>query len=184
LQNYVRDALLKNNHKPDAAEQDTVADVVTSIEYFFEALSEGRPGVEQSLNAGDEAADKLEKITQSYNDGEGLSIEDSLDEIVPSDDKPDDEPVHEIEATEIVSGEEADEIASIDEPVSEIVKDAATVGTTAKNAVAGIPETQGVEQYAILADDADEEIVEIFIEEAIEVLGEVTYLFTAMESKS
>lgn len=173
LQNYVHDALLKNNHKPDVAEQDTVADVVTSIEYFFEALSEGRPGVEQGLNAGDEAADKLEKITQSYNDGEALSIAENLDEIVASGDEP--EP--EVEAVEIVSGEEADEIASIDEPVSETVKDAAMVGTTAENTVAGVAQSQKVEQYAILADDADEEIVEIFIEEAIEVLGELhTYL--------
>jgi chemosensory pili system protein ChpA (sensor histidine kinase/response regulator) len=66
LQNYVRVALLGHNHKAEAAEQDTVADVVTSIEYFFEALAEGRPGVEQGLNAGDVAANKLVEITESY----------------------------------------------------------------------------------------------------------------------
>jgi len=68
LQKYIRVALLNNNHHPDEKEQDTVADVVTSIEYFFEALSEGRPGVEQGLNAGDTAADILVGITRTYDD--------------------------------------------------------------------------------------------------------------------
>ena len=68
LPRSIRIALLNNDHKPDTKEQDTVADVVTSIEYFFEALSEGRPGVEQGLNAGDEAADILVAITESYGD--------------------------------------------------------------------------------------------------------------------
>ncbi|NOQ87891.1 MAG: hypothetical protein GQ550_03120, partial [Gammaproteobacteria bacterium] len=147
LQKYIRVALLNNNHRPDEKEQDTVADVVTSIEYFFEALSEGRPGVEQSLNAGDAAADILVAITQSYGD----SVVDAV------------EPASEaaVEATAKDSAEET---------VEEKVK---------LEAVAARPvvSPQDIAEYSILADDADEEIVEIFIEEAIEVLGELhTYL--------
>ena len=138
LQNFIRVALLNNNHQVTDDEQNSVADVVTSIEYFFEALSEGRPGVEQGLNAGDAAAQKLDEIVGSYGDSvQSAAAEDAVEEDVsPEDD--------EVEHHEI------------------------------KTAAAPMPlAQQTVEQYIILADDADEEIVEIFIEEAIEVLGEL-----------
>jgi len=165
LQKYIRVALLNNNHKPDAKEQDTVADVVTSIEYFFEALSEGRPGVEQGLNAGDEAADILVKITESYGDSTEIEAESEAAEEAVAEDLAIDEVVVEQAEAEIeveVEVEAEPEIASEPE-------------------VSGISKTveapEDVAEYAILADDADEEIVEIFIEEAVEVLGELhTYL--------
>ena len=66
LMTYVRVALQQNHHIPDADEQDTVADVVTAIEYYLEAVAEGRPGVEVSIHAGDVAAEKLMVIASSY----------------------------------------------------------------------------------------------------------------------
>ena len=148
LQTYIRVALLNNDHQPDSDEQDTVADVVTSIEYFFEALSEGRPGVEQGLNAGDAAASKLDMIVQSYG---GL--------------------------TEDVSDTDKSEPAAPDDIT---IEDGMQVDTeeTKKKVVEPVAPIQIIEetdatQYTILADDADEEIVEIFIEEAVEVLGEL-----------
>jgi len=147
LQQYIRVALLSNNHHPDEKEQDTIADVVTSIEYFFEALSEGRPGVEQGLNAGDAAADLLVAITQSYGDSvavEAIPVSESA-----------------IEVTADVTAEDAED-------------DTKKKEDEAKKPV--IPPLD-IGEYSILADDADEEIVEIFIEEAVEVLGELhTYL--------
>ena len=56
LENYVQIALLENKHSAGADEQDTIADIVTSIEYYLEALSEGRPGIEHGLDTGDQAA--------------------------------------------------------------------------------------------------------------------------------
>ncbi len=151
LQNYIRTALLNNNHKAGEEEQDTVADVVTSIEYFFEALSEGRPGVEQGLNAGDKAAAKLEEITLSYGDS-------VIDSAIEADDKS-------------TASDDVEESASVD--VAEQQEKTTPIVSRPTAAIT----TQEVEQYAILADDADEEIVEIFIEEAVEVLGELhTYL--------
>jgi len=184
LQAYIRTALLNNNHQPDLEEQDTVADVVTSIEYFFEALSEGRPGVEQGLNAGDEAADKLVEITQRYGDSgaekaaaepvaEEAAIEAAAVEEVVVFEEPalePSEPVGEqaeeisIEAAEEAEATPADETSADEAPASEAVEEVQ-------------PAISEEEQYNILADDADEEIVEIFIEEAIEVLEELhTYL--------
>ena len=144
LQDFIRVALLNNNHQLDDNEQDTVADVVTSIEYFLEALSEGRPGVEQGLNAGDEAAAKLEKITRSYGDSvQQTSVEDM----------------------EAVSDEDMSETANKKKQKISQGKEKAVV------AEAVAPDDTG--QYAILSEDADEEIVEIFIEEAVEVLAEL-----------
>jgi len=144
LQDYVRVALLNNNHKVDEKEQDTIADVVTSIEYFLEALAEGRPGIEQGLNAGDDAAEILTEITKRF---ENITIdaeENGSEEVVTI-------------SNEAVSTEDALKGIAVSESVPE------TQSTV----------TFDAEQYAILADEADEEIVEIFIEEAIEVLGEL-----------
>jgi len=161
LQKYIRVALLNNNHKPDAEEQDTVADVVTSIEYFFEALSEGRPGVEQGLNAGDEAAEKLVKVTESYG---------GSDDMEP-------QPESELDIAEVPVEE-----ITIDEPAVEVAEESSTeappsIEPEIVEAAKTIEAPHEASEYAILADDADEEIVEIFIEEAVEVLGELhTYL--------
>jgi chemosensory pili system protein ChpA (sensor histidine kinase/response regulator) len=158
LQKYIRIALLNNNHKPDGKEQDTVADVVTSIEYFFEALSEGRPGVEQGLNAGDAAADILTAITESFDDSVAGSAAETVSE--------------EAEEDKVELSEEKVELSEETAEVEEQQK------VTEKIVVArAVEPPQDFGEYAILADDADEEIVEIFIEEAIEVLGELhTYL--------
>ncbi len=159
LQRYIRVALLDNNRHPDEKEQDTVADVVTSIEYFFEALSEGRPGVEQGLNAGDTAADILVGITESYGDTVAEVAEEDLSETEAAS-----EDIVEAEASEAEAAEEAEK--NEEENVS-------TEAVVTRPVVA----LQDIEEYSILADDADEEIVEIFIEEAVEVLGELhTYL--------
>ncbi len=142
LQTYIRIALLNNHHQPDAQEQDIVADVVTSIEYFFEALSEGRPGVEQGLNAGDKAAEKLEAIYSRFED-----IEPDVD-------------------THKTDEKEAETLDDVVVKDTEIKKNDVNTPTPVVEEIDAL-------QYAILADDADEEIVEIFIEEAIEVLGEL-----------
>ena len=157
LQDYIRVALLNNRHKPDANEQDTVADVVTSIEYFFEALSEGRPGVEQGLNAGNKAAEILQAITENYGDNKVEAAEDA---------ESGSQGESEIEVVE----EEAEEIGIDLEDVS-LQADESDSNTSV--AIPAMPGAADISEYAILGEDADEEIVEIFIEEAIEVLGEL-----------
>ena len=141
LQSYIRIALLNNNHQPDDNEQDVVADVVTSIEYFFEALSEGRPGVEQGLNTGEAAAVKLEAVYNTFSD------------TVP-------------DVGALNAGEETD-YSAVEEIELKKSDEQKPVEPTP------LTEEKDTSQHAILADDADEEIVEIFIEEAVEVLGEL-----------
>ncbi len=159
LQQYIRVALLQNNRQPDEQEQDTVADVVTSIEYFFEALSEGRPGVEQGLNAGDQAANILQDISESY----GAPAEAADEEIIVTE-----ETVAEEETEEVVDKDIAESSQDEELDISE------TFVIEENDAVMkSVERPQEVNEYAILSDDADEEIVEIFIEEAVEVLGEL-----------
>jgi chemosensory pili system protein ChpA (sensor histidine kinase/response regulator) len=99
--------------------------------------------VEQGLNAGDAAADKLEDVCDLYGDVEQVDNNEA----------------------------ESDNVA----PEKIVVEDVELKESEMTEAVATVPliEEKSIEQYTILSDDADEEIVEIFIEEAVEVLGEL-----------
>jgi chemosensory pili system protein ChpA (sensor histidine kinase/response regulator) len=206
LQDYIRVALKAGDHQPDAAEQDTVADIVTSIEYFFEALSEGRPGVEQGLTAGESAAATLTAVTDSYGGAASVADEAETPEqaSAPSTEQaPDVEgEAIELDVTEQLTDQDdlaADDLAADDQAANDqatsdqATSDQAASDQAANDQAANEPGDEqadhAVEQhavvsnltgvsvdvgeYAILADDADEEIVEIFIEEAVEVLGEL-----------
>ncbi len=226
LQEYIQVALIDNNRQASADEQDTIADVVTSIEYYFEALSEGRPGVEHGLNAGDKSAAKLEKITVSYTGANLSEVEDdaikNLHDEIPEIDSVDtdienislanidsitdletdaepeagvqtvnedfnndnvlddlafnsSESLPETEdVTESLEEIEALSIAeNITETTQEVAPDSTLEATKQLSGAVNKEAIEEIEKYEILADDADEEIVEIFIEEAIEVLEEL-----------
>ena len=151
LMSYVSIALRGHHRKPEAEEQDTLADVVTSVEYYLEAVSEGRPGVDIGLQAGEQAAGKLLEINRQYEGVEPISGPGSKEE--------------EIKAAEELDG------STLNYPSSDVDSG----GDTSKTIKVAVPTaaaaaTSQQEQYEILGEDADEEIVEIFIEEAVEVL--------------
>jgi len=148
LKDYVRIALHDNQRKPDISEQDSVADVVISIEYYLEALSEGRPGVEQGLDTGDKASQILVDIYNIYTDQADTN---------------------ETEEQVVATGSEDSDAFSNPESPSSIEEE---VVVSAQHDDPS-QEDQAEQQYEILGDNADEEIVEIFIEEAVEVLGEM-----------
>lgn len=163
LQRFIHIALLDNDHQVSGDEQDAVADVVTAIEYFFEALSEGRPGVEQGLETGEKAMRKLEDIINLYcleeQENTALTGERGLEQLSQKD-----------SATE-TGGATVEEITTELDAV-QLQQDQAEQGEVDATEPK-ITESQDVAQYSILADDADEEIVEIFIEEAVEILAEL-----------
>ncbi len=152
LMSYVRIALRDNMHRPAAQEQDTVADIVTAIEYYLEAVAEGRPGVEAGLRTGERAAEQLMQIVAQFPQHAKTqtphkpAVSDAL--------------------TARVSGSEYIDIKSV-AAVPDIEF------TAAARKLDKSVGTRRAEEYAILADDADQEIVEIFIEEALEVLDEL-----------
>lgn len=154
LQEYVHTALQIHHRQPGPDEQDTLADLVTSIEYYFEALSEGRPGVEQGLQAGARALVNLTEVVKQYGG------------IEP--------PAAEVMATAAEHKDEAEAGTAMDEVVglgTPPVTEAVVARTTAAPVSASVAMPAQHEEYEILSNDADEEIVEIFIEEAVEVLG-------------
>ena len=168
LRDYVKIALIENSHQPDAEEQDKVADVVTAIEYFFEAMAEGRPGVEAGLRTGEQALEYLVDVCSRYQPvavpGQGMDqLEQAVDE--EAEKKPlatDAEAVpHEAEIVEFKPPEPPAE-----PPVSPAAPVQAETATPAEV-------TSEYDEFEILGDDADEEILEIFIEEALEVLEEL-----------
>ncbi len=156
LKDYVHIALHDNQRKPDVSELDSIADVVTSIEYYLEALSEGRPGVEQGLDTGDKASQILVEIYSIYADQDDTNETEEQIITTDSEDTTDSENTNELSTSGLsapIAENERVISAQGDDPLQ-------------KN------QTE-LQKYNILSDDADEEIVEIFIEEAVEVLGEM-----------
>jgi len=139
VRDYVSRVMLNAGQVPDASAQSDLADVVTSIEYYLEAVLEGRPDLELSMKSGNEAADRLFAI----------AAEMGVDEA----------PVKELVTEEVIRVEETPEVTDSADVVS-------------SKQTADKPEE---ERYIILSDDADEEILEIFIEEAIEELESLNH---------
>ena len=147
VRNYVEKVMFNAGIVPEPSAQNDLADVVTSVEYYLESLLEGRPDIELSMNSGNQAADRLNALTDSQ------GIENN--KFVTA------------EAEELASDEVSNLEASVDElePSSSGVESA--VEEQSKNVVEE-------ERYIILSDDADEEILEIFIEEAMEELASLS----------
>ncbi|MDA3868843.1 MAG: Hpt domain-containing protein [Gammaproteobacteria bacterium] len=193
LMEYVRVALQTHHRQPDGQEQDTLADVVTSVEYYFEALSEGRPSVDQGLLTGERAQADLNGIIKQYGEPPAEDMDDIEEEIAESvaitDDN--DEPEvaleitapaeHELElqTTTPKSEPEPDPEPALElewepelEPAPELEPEPEPELPAATEPVESLKVAATEhEEYEILSEDADEEIVEIFIEEADEVMG-------------
>ncbi len=161
LKEYVRVALLENGHQPDEDEQDKVADVVTAIEYFFEALAEGRPGVEVGLRTGEQALRTLVEVHGRYQ---------SVDTPAQPDEAGDGGAGKKSIANETGSAAEAAEIIESRQPELSL---ASTTPAVTPAAEAALDAEAEYGEFEILGNDADEEILEIFIEEALEVLEEL-----------
>ena len=161
LKDYVRVALLEHGHHPDEDEQDKVADVVTAIEYFFEAIAEGRPGVDLGLSTGEQALRTLIEVHDRY---QSVDTPAQPDEVVEG--GAEKKPI----TNEDDSAAEAAEVVESRQPELSLASTTTAV-TPAAEAVL-VPEVEYGE-LEILGDDADEEILEIFIEEALEVLEEL-----------
>ena len=149
---YVDKVLIKADQQPDEKIQDSLADVITSIEYYLEAVLEGRPGIDASFASGDAAAQKLIEETARFAD-EAATVEPPEEEVV--------EPEISLEENfemEVEPEAEAEEVIEVEEVAEATPPD--------EEAPAAVEE----ERYIILGDDADEEILEIFIEEALEEL--------------
>ncbi len=149
LRDYIIKVLLNAGEVPDATMQDRMADVVTGIEYYLESIIEGRP---RSLESSEIAARALDEVSSSYADVDEVELLAPAEESVPEKPKETVEPAAaQVEQSAPVSA--ADQAAPV-AAASELDKG-----------------------YVILGDDADEEILEIFIEEALEELASLNEQF-------
>lgn len=148
VRNYIEKVMINADVSPDADTQNDIADVVTSVEYYLESILEGRPDIEHSMSAGDASAERLVKLTEQY----------GVDAVT----------AEEIEETAVEKTEAAPEVTAEETPSTpdEEAAESETADTSAEKAGTQADEAR----YQIIGDDADEEILEIFIEEALEVL--------------
>ncbi|WP_455221091.1 Hpt domain-containing protein [Kaarinaea lacus] len=164
---YIRHQLLREDIEPNQKALDLLADVITSIEYFLEAVAENRGHPENILRVAETSAQEL-----------GYTAE-AISEIPVSSTEPAVEPtaVIEVEETAFTTEPEAViEAKPAETPAPEPTEVAAETAAVAENRAPAEP-VPAVSAPAVAAaktlpeDDIDEEILEIFLEEADEVVG-------------
>jgi len=188
ISEYIETVLMKSRQViPD--QLDVVADAITSIEYYLEAVIEGRKDLEADLNFGRSAVEKLRAYITDLGD-----VSDAAAVTAPE--KMEIPGIDESEADEVatlVVDESPEGDFSFDESVAledeQVIEESFDIGlpedelsleepemadSSPEIKVAPAPAAPpGREELPIISDDIDEEIFEIFIEEALEVLGEI-----------
>ena len=148
LNDFICTNIIQPRSIPAEAEQEAIADLVTSIEYYLEAVSENRTEGELYITVGLEALDRLS--TNSV--AEQIVVEAAPEEP---------------ESTVVNDAEEASELADIGFDLEELAADLTepVVQAPAHKPKHSEPFERNLD---IISDDVDEEILEIFIEELLE----------------
>lgn len=181
ISSYIETVLIKA--KQQVPEQlDVVADAVTSIEYYLEAVIEGRKDLKADLNFGRSAVEKLREFASQI-DLNSIDTKDDVIEEPPvntndlADDLADDFAIEESNDIDISVDDSTLEIEEsidsldfgleVDDTAFEIESEPVEPAPVVKQAAV----VTDREELAIIGEDTDEEIFEIFIEEALEVLA-------------
>ncbi len=178
VHDYVLKIMLKGNHVPILSVQNDLADVVTSIEYYLEAIIDGRPDIDFSMDSGNAAADRLvELISSTPLDIVDDSLADETENstaLLMDDEESDELNLDDIDLQNLDFDESEDGVLGLDDAdLTNNVKLTSDIGEIASEQIAQEEDESEVieeDRYIILRDDADEEILEIFIEEAQEEL--------------
>ncbi len=175
---YIREQLIDAQVKPSWKELDTLADAITSIEYYLERLGDRFPGDEDILAIAEEAVAALDYPAERVSSedlaptlGRAMAVEPAADQAMATPEARFPEqvaglPVVEQDDEELAFGsdlavEPEDELLVFSEEEVEAVTPAATPA-----AVVPVPEPLEEEDNDLI----DDEVIEIFIEEAGEVL--------------
>lgn len=187
---YIEEQLLQQNNTPDWSTLDTLADAITSVEYYLERISsERRDDDEMLLTMAEESVESLGYAVTSSNihHGENTQDEESCVEemaITTESDAALDEPLAETghNEIEIISEQAADSEEPSDEAATAAVESVAMAEPEVEPA-AEYESTAAVEPVSPdlskedEEDEIDEEILEIFIEEAEEVTETIAEFF-------
>ena len=156
---YIRHQLLREDIEPNQKALDLLADVITSIEYFLEAVAENRGHPENILRVAETSAQEL-----------GYTAE-AINEITVSRAEPAVEPTAVIEIEEVTFTTDAEAQDSVEaEAVTEAVAEKPVAESKPEPAPA-VTAPAVASSTPLPEDDIDEEILEIFLEEADEVIG-------------
>jgi chemosensory pili system protein ChpA (sensor histidine kinase/response regulator) len=155
LNDYFADILIPAGYQPDDSEQDIVADTVTNIECFLEAVAEHRVDAELYVAAGRDAVAKLSA-------GAHPAAASQPAKGVPKATR---------QAQPAARAPTVSKSSEIREP------------TGRQQARSGAPASaKAYKDLQVIGGDTDEEILEIFLEEALEELQRITSLFPAWKS--
>jgi len=179
---YICKDLIEKKDIPDQATLENLADVITSIEYYLEALDEERSDRDEILDIARIRVAKLGYPVADYDaeseSVEKLEVEDRKEKIseAPVAEEPvAEEPVaEEPVAEEPVVEEPVVEEPVVEEPSAEVVEVEATPVSK------GAEKAENGNAASVLADDdndIDEEILEIFFEEAEEEMETLAVQF-------
>lgn len=214
---FIREDVLSANNAPDAAKLDTLADAITSIEYYLEAIEEGRGKPEGVLAVAEISVEQLGHPIESVSAIINVATDTAIEEAGSSAKAVDE---YELDtATETAALSTEDDLAFFDEQLTDAEAETqdndltADLDTDLSEAVSESEQTQEIvlpqsfepadtelaaaltlepattpgeqdtataashvaaEEEEYLEENIDDEILEIFVEEADEVLGTMT----------
>ncbi|WP_455198528.1 Hpt domain-containing protein [Kaarinaea lacus] len=166
---YINNEVLSNKENPDVSKLDVLADAITSIEYYLEAIGEGVGQPESVLAVAEISVEQLGYPLGGEYEVTSPEATEALDTVEEAESEGEiefdfsDEP--ELVAEEETLEEPAEAIAEAEEGMA--AEPAASV-----DVASAIDSEAPDEEY--LEEDIDDEILEIFVEEADEVLGTMT----------
>ena len=167
---YIRNQLVREDIEPNRKALDLLADIITSVEYFLEAVAENRWQPENILQVAEASAEELgyspEAISQmEASRAEPVVSEQALEEAA------DDTTEISLELLETTDTYTESAVQAASEPEQEASESQlhtpiAEPPPAEMTSTAAAPSNKPLPE-----DDIDEEILEIFIEEADEVVG-------------
>ncbi|NOY66839.1 MAG: hypothetical protein GXP13_05470, partial [Gammaproteobacteria bacterium] len=165
---YIADDILRDRIEPSQQNFEYIADVISSIEYYLEALRENRANAKAILDVAYESMNAL-----GHNIEKGKR-EERQEEPVTKEDSNHPATAEFAIDTEALSAAEMGEQDSPEEPEDVIEQsESSEAEVQAETSKEAEPVAESSGSGRELPDDIDEDIIDIFIEEAEEVLEEI-----------
>lgn len=189
---FIREDVIAAQVKPSTDQLDTLADAITSIEYYLEAIEDGRGQPDGVLAVAEISVEQLghpvDSVSPIINVQMGVEPEPDEADLTIEQAQPD-EPIAEIlkapeleqtsQSSEAISADQTQEIEfemPIETDAELTIESAEEIEPSATEVIESAPIVSEppaeIEQYP--EEDVDEEILEIFVEEADEVLVTMT----------
>lgn len=162
LKTFIEDRLVKQALQLTDSQQDVLADLIAAIEYYFTSIQEHKGDTEPYMTVGQAALTALMAIPSNH--ASNNEVEDEAHDELLSDTKLESEKITQFEQVAGDSHQERDE--------NQVVKPNFVLPVLLSES--DLPYEQDL---AIISDDTDSEILDIFIEECLEEHERISELF-------